>query len=159
MDRCRTVLRSRLNHRRGQEMKARIKWIEDVAFMGETGSGHTVVLDGPPESGGRNVGLRPMEAILIGIGGCTAFDVVSILGKARQRVTDCIVEVDAERAEKPPRVFTHICLRFRVVGKDLKEAQVQRAVKLSSEKYCSATLMLRNAVAITHEYEIVESDA
>ncbi len=140
-------------------MKARIKWIEDVAFMGETGSGHTVVLDGPPESGGRNVGLRPMEAILIGIGGCTAFDVVSILGKARQRVTDCIVEVDGERAEKPPRVFTRICLRFRVVGRDLKEAQVQRAVKLSSEKYCSATLMLRNAVRITHEYEISESDA
>lgn len=139
-------------------MKARIKWIENVAFMGESGSGHTLVLDGPPEVGGRDLGVRPMEAMLIGMGGCTAFDVVSILKKARQPVADCVVELEAQRAERPPRVFTRIHVKYRVSGKDLKRDQVERAIRLSNEKYCSATIMLSAVADVTHEYELVEVD-
>ncbi len=136
-------------------MRARIKWVEDVTFMGESGSGHTVTMDGPPEEGGKNRGVRPMEMLLIGMGGCTAFDVVHILRKARQPVTDCIVELEAERAPSPPKVFTSIHVHYRVMGSNLKDAQVKRAVKLSTEKYCSASIMLAKTAQISHDYEIV----
>ncbi|NNG13265.1 MAG: OsmC family protein [Halobacteria archaeon] len=136
-------------------MKARIKWIEGVSFVGESGSGHAVVMDGPPESGGRDLGIRPMEMILIGLGGCTAFDVVHILKRARQPVTDCVVEVKADRAEQPPKVFTHISVHFIVSGDGLVEKQVARAVQLSAEKYCSASIMLGKVAKISHDYEIL----
>lgn len=137
-------------------MKARVKWVEDVTFVGECDSGHAVVMDGPPESGGKNRGLRPMEMLLVGMGGCTAFDVVVILKKARQPVVDCEVLVDAERAPDPPKVFTRIHVHYRVRGDGLSEAQVKRAIDLSSQKYCSASVMLGKTAAITHDYEILE---
>ena len=137
-------------------MKARIKWVEDAMFLGESGSGHTVIMDGPPDHGGRNVGIRPMEMLLIGLGGCSSFDVMSILKKSRQQVTNCVAEVEAERADAIPAVFTKIHLHFIVTGKDLSEAQVKRAIELSAEKYCSASIMLVKAgVEITHDYEMV----
>jgi putative redox protein len=136
-------------------MKARVKWVEDATFVGESGSGHAVVMDGPPDSGGRNLGIRPMEMLLIGMGGCTAFDVVLILRKARQPVTDCVVEIEAERAETVPKVFTRIHVHFIVTGDGLSDRQVARAVQLSAEKYCSASLMLGKAAEITHDYEVV----
>lgn len=132
-------------------MKARIKWVEGVSFVAETGSGHALLVDGAPEAGGRNLGARPMELVLAGTAACTAFDVVWILRKARQPVSDCEVEAEAERAEKDPKVFTRIHLRYRVAGKGLNPAQVERAVKLSKEKYCSATLMLAKTAEITFE--------
>ncbi len=139
-------------------MRATVRWLDAVAFVGESGSGHGIVLDGAPEHGGRNVGLRPMEAVLLGIGACSAFDVVTILAKSRERVTDCRVELEAERADTVPKVFTRIELRFVVEGRDLKPAKVRRAVELSAEKYCSATAMMRAAgVEVTHSFEIVES--
>jgi putative redox protein len=137
-------------------MKARIKWAEEVMFVGQSGSGHSVVMDGPPESGGRNLGVRPMEMILLGMGGCTAFDVVHILKKGRNEVTDCVVELEAKRAEIEPKVFTQIHIHFIVTGKGLKEFQVKRAVELTAEKYCSATIMLSKTVEITHDFEIVD---
>jgi putative redox protein len=137
-------------------MKARIKWVQDATFLGESGSGHALVLDGPPEMGGRNIGMRPMELLLLGMAGCTAFDVVHILKKARQPITDCAVEVEAERAESVPKVFTRIHVHYVVTGRGLPEAQVKRAVELSTEKYCSASIMLAKAVTITHDYEVVE---
>ncbi|MEQ8230465.1 MAG: OsmC family protein [Gammaproteobacteria bacterium] len=140
-------------------MKATIRWVDDAMFVGEAGSGHAVVVDGPPDAGGRNAGFRPMELVLTGVGACTAFDVVAILRKARQAVEDCRVELEAERAETPPRVFTRIHIRFVVSGRNLKPAAVERAVNLSAEKYCSATLMLRDAVDITHSFEIVDAAA
>jgi putative redox protein len=140
-------------------MKARVKWVEDFTFVGESGSGHALVMDGPPESGGRNLGVRPMELLLLGMGGCTAFDVVMILKKARQPVTDCVVELSGERAEVAPKVFTRIHVHFVVTGNGLVEKQVERAVKLSAEKYCSASIMLGKAAEITHDYEIVEAGA
>ena len=136
-------------------MKARVKWVEGVTFIGESASGHAVVMDGPPESGGRNLGIRPMEMVLLGMGGCTAFDVVMILKKARQPVADCVVEMEAERAASDPRVFTRIHVHFVVTGSGLSDKQVARAVELSAEKYCSASIMLGKAVDITHGYEIV----
>lgn len=140
-------------------MRARIQWIDGAQFVGESDSGHPVVTDGPADGGGRNAGLRPMELVLIGTGGCTAYDVVEILRKGRQPIADCRVELEAERAPEPPRVFTRIHIHFIVKGKGLSEAAVKRAVELSSEKYCSASIMLRQAgVQITHDYEIVESD-
>ncbi len=141
-------------------MKARVKWVEDVMFVGESGSGHTVVIDGPEEDGGRNVGIRPMEMVLLGVAGCSSFDVVKILKKARQPVTECIARVEAERADDVPSVFTRIHLRFVVTGGEmLKERHVKRAVELSAEKYCSASIMLaRGGVEITHDYEIVRSN-
>jgi putative redox protein len=138
-------------------MKARIKWVEEATFLGESGSGHAVVMDGPPENGGRDLGIRPMEMLLIGMGGCTSFDVVMILKRARQAVTDCVVEVSAERADEVPKVFTSIHVHFIVTGHRLSEKQVARAVQLSAEKYCSASLMLGKAADITHDYEIIES--
>lgn len=140
-------------------MKARIKWVEHASFVAESGSGHALLLDGAPEHGGRNLGIRPMEAVLIGLGGCTAFDVVAILRKSRQAVTDCVVELSADRADEAPRVFTRIHMIYRVRGRDLGEPQVRRAVSLSAEKYCSATAMLKNSVEITHDVVIEEAAA
>ncbi|WP_425056939.1 OsmC family protein [Pseudomonas abyssi] len=140
-------------------MKATIKWVDGVMFLGESGSGHTVVMDGPPEAGGRNMGIRPMETVLVGLGGCASFDVVSILKKARQDIRDVHTELAAERADVEPKVFTKIHLHFVVTGKNLKEAHVKRAVELSAEKYCSASILMgRAGVEVTHNYEIVEID-
>ncbi len=140
-------------------MKAQIKWVDGAMFLGESGSGHTLVMDGPPEAGGRNMGVRPMETVLIGLGGCASYDVVSILKKSRQDIRDVQVSLDAERADSEPKVFTRIHLQFVVTGKELKEAQVKRAVELSAQKYCSASIMLgRAGVEITHGYAIVEID-
>ncbi len=136
-------------------MKARVKWVEEATFIGESASGHAVVMDGPPESGGRNLGIRPMEMLLLGMGGCTAFDVVMILKKARQAVSDCVVELESKRADAEPRVFTRIHVHFVVTGSGLSDKQVARAVELSAEKYCSASIMLGKSVDITHDYEIV----
>jgi putative redox protein len=138
-------------------MKARIKWLEDLTLVGESGSGHAVVMDGPPELGGHNLGLRPMEMVLLGMGGCTVVDVLHILKKARQPVSDCVVELAAERAATDPKVFTQIRVHFIVTGKALSEAQVKRAVALSAEKYCSASIMLGKTAKITHTYEICEA--
>ena len=137
-------------------MKARIKWVENATFLGEAGSGHAVVMDGPPELGGRNLGVRPMEMLLLGMGGCTAFDVVHSLKKARQPISDCVAELSAERAETDPKIFTRIHVHFVVSGSGLKEAQVKRAVELSAEKYCSASIMLGKVAQVTHDFEIVE---
>lgn len=138
-------------------MKARIKWIEGVSFVAETGSGHAVVVDGAPDAGGRNIGARPMELVLAGTAACTAFDVVWILKKARQPVTSCVVEASAERAPTEPKVFTRIHFIYRIGGNGLSESQVERAVKLSKEKYCSATLMLAKTAEITYEIELIDS--
>jgi len=136
-------------------MQVRVKWIEDVAFMGESETGHAIVMDGAPENGGRNIGMRPMETLLIGMGGCTSFDVVTILKKSRQAVVDCVAEISAERADEVPKVFTKIHVHFVVTGNNLNEKQVGRAVELSAEKYCSASIMLNKSVDITHDFEIV----
>ncbi len=138
-------------------MKARIKWIENVAFVAESESGHAMVMDGAPEGGGRNLGPRPMEVMLMGTGGCTAYDVVHILRKSRAPVTDCVLEIDSERAAEDPKVFTKIHFHFIVTGRGLKPAQVERAVQLSAEKYCSASIMLAKTAAITHDFEIREA--
>ncbi len=138
-------------------MKATIRWVEEAMFIGESGSGHAVVMDGPPEQGGRNAGIRPMEMLLLGLGGCTAYDVVSILRKSRQNVKHCNVEISAERSDEIPKVFTRIHVHFVVLGENLKAAQVERAVNLSAEKYCSASIMLGKTAVITHDYEILEA--
>ncbi|VAW78552.1 Protein YhfA [hydrothermal vent metagenome] len=137
-------------------MQARIKWVQDATFIGESGSGHAVVMDGPPEHGGRNLGVRPMEMLLLGMGGCTAFDVVHILKKSRQPVTDCVAELQAERTDEEPKVFSTIHVHFIVTGKGLDDKRVARAVSLSAEKYCSASIMLGKTATITHDYEIQE---
>lgn len=140
-------------------MRATVKWVDGAQFIAESGSGHSVVMDGPPDHGGRNLGVRPMEMLLLGLGGCSSFDVMSMLTKARQAVTDCRVELEAERAEGIPSPFTKIHMQFIVTGKDLKETQVKRAVELSATKYCSASIMLEAAgVEITHSYEIKSAD-
>lgn len=137
------------------EMNGTIRWIDEVIFVAESQSGHSVVIDGPPGDGGRNVGFRPMELVLLGTAGCTSFDVVSILRKARQSVTDCVTRIRARRSDDIPAVFTEIHFHFDVTGRGLKESQVKRAVELSAEKYCSASIMLgRGGVEITHGYEI-----
>lgn len=140
-------------------MKARIKWIENVSFVAESGSGHALVIDGAPEGGGRDLGPRPMEVVLMGTGGCTAYDVMHILRKSRAPVTDCVLEIDSERATEDPKVFTKIHFHFIVTGKGLKAAQVERAVHLSAEKYCSASIMLGKTAAITHDFEVREAEA
>lgn len=137
-------------------MKATVTWINGRAFLGESGSGHAVVMDGAPEAGGRNIGVRPMEMLLLGLGGCSAFDVVMILEKAREPVTDCVVSVEADRAETEPKVFTAIRMLFTVTGRGLKPAAVERAVKLSAEKYCSASIMFGQVAKLSHEWRIVE---
>jgi putative redox protein len=138
-------------------MKARIKLAEGMTFVAESGSGHGVVVDAAPDVGGRNLGARPMELVLMGTGACSAVDVVMILRKARHPITDCVVELDSERASEEPKVFTKIHLHYVVTGKGLNPSQVERAIKLSKEKYCSATIMLAATVEITFDYEIREA--
>ena len=139
-------------------MKSRVKWVEEASFLGISESGHSVLMDGPPDHGGRNIGPRPMELLLMGTAGCTTFDVVHILKKSRQKVQGCEVEVDAERAELEPKVFTRIHFHFIVSGKELKPEVVERAVNLSAEKYCSASIMLGKTAAITHDFEIRDAE-
>ena len=140
-------------------MKATVRWVDDVMFVGESGTGHAIVLDGAPESGGRNMGMRPMELMALGVGSCSSFDVVTILRKARQQISGCVAEVTAERVDATPAVFESIHLHFKVSGKDLSEKQVARAVELSADKYCSASIMLKQAgVKVSHDFEIIEQD-
>ena len=137
-------------------MQARIKWVENVSFLGQSESGHAVLMDGPPEGGGKNLGLRPMEMVLIGTGGCTAYDVVHILRKSRADITDCVAEINADRADTDPKVFTRIHFHFVVTGRNLKPEIVERAINLSAEKYCSASIMLGKTAEITHDFEVIE---
>ncbi|HVJ54649.1 MAG TPA: OsmC family protein [Aliidongia sp.] len=139
-------------------MKARAIWVEDRMFVGESGSGHAMVMDGAPDIGGRNAGIRPMEMLLIGLAGCTAIDVVHILERGRVKIMGCTIDVEAERAETDPKVFTRIHLRYRVTGRALPRDKVDRAVQLSAEKYCSASIMFAKTAELTHEVEIVEAD-
>jgi len=139
-------------------MKAVVKWLDNMSFVGESGSGHSLVMDGPPEDGGRNLGVRPMEMVLLGMGGCTAFDVVLILQRQRQAITDCQVELSAERAETVPKVFTKIHVHYIVKGKSLDEKKVARAVEMTAEKYCSVSIMLSKSADITHDFEIMEEN-
>ncbi len=140
-------------------MECKINWIagSGMAFMAETGTGHILNMDGAPEAGGRNLAPRPMELMLAGAGGCTAFDVVLILQRSRQNISACEVSLQAERAETDPKVFTKINLHFTVKGKDLDPSKVERAINLSHDKYCSATAMLANTAEITHTFEVVQS--
>jgi putative redox protein len=138
-------------------MKARIKWIQDVMFLGESGSGHSVVMDGAPDAGGRNLGVRPMEMLLLGLGGCSAFDVMLILKRGREAVTDCVVDIDAERATTDPKVFTKIVMHYTVTGQGLDRKKVERAVQLSAEKYCSASAIIGKTAEIAHTITLVDS--
>lgn len=139
-------------------LQARIVWQGDAHFAGTTGSGHTAAIDGPPAGGGRNRGARPLELMVLGVGGCTAFDVVDILRKGRQQVTDCALHIEAERAATPPEVLTRIHFLFRIAGRGLSKAKVERAIRLTAEKYCSASILLERAgVAISHGYELAEA--
>ena len=138
-------------------MECKVKWFEGMSFIAETGSGHLVAMDGAPEAGGRNLAPRPMEIVLAGTGGCTSFDVVMILKRARQDVTGCEAKLTAARAESDPKVFTKIHMHFIVTGKNLKVDAVERAIRLSAEKYCSASIMLGKTAAMTHDFEILES--
>ena len=140
------------------KLEIKVSWAGEAAFIGESGSGHKVVMDGPPEGGGRDLGPRPMEMLLLGTGACSSYDVISILKKSRQDVKGCQVEVSAERADSEPKVFTKIHIHFKVTGVDLKEKQVERAVSLSAEKYCSASLMLGATAEISHDYEILDAE-
>ena len=137
-------------------MKVRVKWVEDVCFLAETESGHALVMDGAPEGGGRNLGARPMETVLAGTGGCTAYDVMTILRKARQPVKHCEVRIEADRAPEDPKVFTRIHFHFILTGSGVKKEHVERAIHLSAEKYCSASIMLAKTATITHDFEIVD---
>ena len=137
-------------------MKTQIKWMKDVSFKGKSESGHEVILDGPEELGGKGLGMRPMEMMLIGMGGCTSFDVVTILKRSRQQITGCIAEIEAVRADAIPKVFTSIHIHFLIKGIDLQKKAVERAVELSANKYCSASIMLGKSVKITHDFIISE---
>lgn len=138
-------------------MKARVKWVENVMFVAESETGHAIVLDGAAEGGGRNIGMRPMELMALSVGSCSSYDVVNILKKARQSISSCEAEVEATRVDSVPSVFESIHLHFVLSGKDLSPKQVERAVSLSADKYCSASLMLQQAgVKVTHDFEIVE---
>ena len=139
-------------------MECTIKWVDGMTFMAETGTGHVVTMDGAPDAGGRNLAPRPMELLLAGAGGCTAFDVVLILKRGRQDIRGCEVRLEAERAETDPKVFTRIRFIYTVTGKGLKRDMVERAIHLSAEKYCSASIMLAKTAEMTHECEIVELD-
>lgn len=139
-------------------MRARVKWVQDVMFVGESGSGHAVVMDGAPEAGGRNLGIRPMEMLLLGLAGCSGFDVVLILKRGRQKVTDCVVSVDADRAATDPKVFTHIRMHYAVTGQGLDRAKVERAVELSEQKYCSASAIIGKSAQISHTLEIIDTE-
>jgi len=138
-------------------MKLRVKLIEGVTFLGESESGHAIVMDGAADGGGRNLGPRPMETMLLGTGGCTAYDVLHILRKGRHPVTDCVLEIDADRAPEDPKVFTRIHFHFKVTGRQLKHEAVERAIHLSAEKYCSASIMLAKTAAISHDFELIEA--
>ena len=138
-------------------MECTIKWVDGMTFMAETGSGHTITMDGAPEAGGRNLAPRPMEMMLAGAGGCTAFDVVLILKRGRHDIRDCSVKLSAERADTDPKVFTKITFFYTVTGRNLKPEAVERAIHLSAEKYCSASIMLSKTAEIKHEWEIVEA--
>lgn len=138
-------------------MKATVKWLDNMSFVGESGSGHSVVMDGPPENGGRNLGVRPMEMVLLGMGGCTAFDVVMILQRGRQDIVDVHVELQAERAEEVPKVFTKIHAHYIVKGNHLDPKKVERAIAMTAEKYCSVSIMLAATAEVTHDFEIVEA--
>lgn len=140
-------------------MKARVKWLEDMTFVGESGSGHALVMDAAPEVGGHDLGVRPMEMVLLGLGGCTAIDVLHILRKSRQAVEDCTVDIIAERATEDPKVFTQIHVHFVISGNNLHEEHVKRAVSLSAEKYCSVSLMLGKTAEMTHTYELRETSS
>ena len=140
-------------------MKARVQWLDGRAFVGESGSGHAVVMDGAPEAGGRNIGVRPMEMLLLGLGGCTAFDVVMILERMREKVTAFDVALEAERAAEDPKVFTHVKIIYKLTGRGLKPANVERAINLSAEKYCSASIMFGKTATIEHAFEIIEDGA
>ena len=136
---------------------ARVKWVEGTRFIGESGRGHAVLMEGIAPEGGVAVGISPMEMLLLGMGGCTSIDVVMILQKARENVTDCVVEIAGERADEIPKVYTRIHAHYIVTGHGLKPAAVERAIKLSAEKYCSATIMLAATAEVTHDFEIVEA--
>ena len=140
-------------------MKARVKLVEGMLFVGEADSGHAVTMDAAPEAGGRNLGMRPTEMVLVGMGGCTAIDVMLILRRGRDPVTDCVVELSAERAPADPKVFTRIHVHYIVTGRGLAPAKVERAIQLSAEKYCSVSIMLGHVATITHDFEIREADA
>jgi putative redox protein len=137
-------------------MEAKVKWVDGRMFLGESGSGHTVVMDGPADHGGKNLGVRPMEMILLGVGGCSSFDVIDILQKGRHDVRNCVAQLTAVRVDAIPSVFKSIHLHFVVSGHNLKKEVVERAIKLSAEKYCSASIMLSKVVDITHDFEIIE---
>ena len=137
-------------------MKATVKWLDHMSFVGESGSGHSLVMDGPPESGGRNLGVRPMEMVLLGLGGCTSFDMVMILQRQRQAISDCRVEIEAERATEVPKVFTKIHVHYIVKGRNLDAKKVERAVNMTAEKYCSVSIMLSASVELSHDFEIIE---
>ena len=137
-------------------MKATVKWLDNMSFVGESGSGHSVVMDGPPDDGGRDMGVRSMEMVLLGMGGCTAFDAVHILKRGRQEFVDCRVELEAERATEIPKVFTKIHAHYILKGKNLDAKKVERAITMTAEKYCSVSIMLANSVEITHDFEIIE---
>jgi putative redox protein len=141
------------------QMNARVKWVEQRTFLGESGSGHTVVMDGAPEAGGRDLGVRPMEMLLLGLGGCTAFDVIDILQRGREPVDDLAIEIEGERSDEIPKIFKKINVRYIVTGSGLNPEKVDRAVKLSAEKYCSATIMLGAVAEITHDIKIVDPAA
>lgn len=140
-------------------MKAQVKWTGGVAFEATADSGHVVIMDGAPESGGMNSGFRPMELVLVGLGGCTSFDVVGILKKSRQKVSGCVCELSAERADTTPKVFVRVHLHFVISGTDIEAARVERAVSLSAEKYCSAVAMFEKTATVTHDFEIIEDGA
>ena len=139
-------------------MKARIKWVENACLIGEADSGHGIVIDGAAEIGGRNLGVRPMEMMLMGLGGCAAMDILHILKKKRQNITDCVIEVEGQRRDEYPQVFTEIHVHFIITGHDLKDNHVKQAVDLSAEKYCSVSAMLGKTAKISHDYEIVEQN-
>ncbi|MDE0443319.1 MAG: OsmC family protein [Gammaproteobacteria bacterium] len=139
-------------------MRATVDWLGDVRFEGRSESGHHVAIDGPPELGGQNQGIRPMELMLLGVGGCTSFDVVNILRRGRENLVECSTEIEADRADNDPKVFTRIHFHFRVTGLGLNARKVERAIHLTAEKYCSASIMLERAgVAVTHDYELIEA--
>ena len=139
-------------------METQLKWAGNASFVGRASSGHTVVMDGPAEGGGQNLGPRPMEMLILGMGACSTYDVISILKKSRQEITDCEIKIISNRAESDPKVFTDIHIHFVVGGRNLKQKQVERAIKLSAEKYCSASIMLGATANITHDFEIINAD-
>ena len=137
-------------------MRASVKWLGGRAFEGTPASGHTVIMDSSPDFGGEDKGIRPMEMLLLGLGGCTSIDVMNILQKSRQDVTDCVAEIEAERADTEPKVYTRIHVHFKVTGRGVDPARVERAIALSAEKYCSASIMLGKTAEMSHDFEIIE---